>query len=70
MLQILLQDTQFKKAFDSVPFTSKRMFEKVTGTHELLSGLQSGSLVTKVIQKGKHDSELFRIRRKKYLLYQ
>ncbi|HYM21336.1 MAG TPA: DUF1343 domain-containing protein [Candidatus Kapabacteria bacterium] len=70
LFSTLLRDTIFAKAFDSVPFSSKRMFEKVTGTSILLRAFQAGSDVGTIIHSWKQDELTFRTRRKKYLLYQ
>ena len=70
LLSLLLKDTTFAKAFDAVPFASKRMFEKVTGTKKLLNALRAGSSTSHVIESWKQDAASFRIHRKKYLLYQ
>ncbi len=71
----LLSDTAFKKAFDAVAFSSKRMFEKVTGCDDVLklfthvSIHSSGDEVTALINNWKPQVAAFRTKRKKYLLY-
>lgn len=65
----LLKDTNFAKAYSAVVFSSKRMFEKVTGTTALLKAFQTASTPDSVIALWKQDESRFRTLRKKYLLY-
>ncbi len=66
----LLKDTNFAKAYSAVVFSSKRMFEKVTGTTAILKAFQTATSPESVIALWKQDESRFRIQRKKYLLYQ
>ena len=65
----LLKDTNFVKAYSAVVFSSKRMFEKVTGTTALLKAFQTATSPDSVISVWKKDESRFRTLRKKYLLY-
>ncbi|MBS1904831.1 MAG: DUF1343 domain-containing protein [Bacteroidetes bacterium] len=66
----LLSDTAFAKAYSAVVFSSKRMFEKVTGTHDVLKCYNSDTAaLAKVMASWKRDEAAFRTRRQKYLIY-
>ncbi|MEP7234029.1 MAG: DUF1343 domain-containing protein [Ignavibacteriota bacterium] len=66
----LLKDSVFAKSFKSLPMTTRRMFEKVTGTKEILAAFESGRAIQPIIDGWKDSVKSFRGRRKKYLLYQ
>jgi len=69
--KLLDDDTAFAKAYSAVVFSSKRMFEKVTGTHDALSAYEGDTAaLTKVMTSWKRDEAAFRTRRQKYLIYQ
>lgn len=65
----LLKDSVFLKSYKALPFTEKRMFEKVTGTKTLLTYLDNSRSLDPLFFSWKKDTEKFRTHRKKYLLY-
>lgn len=70
LLKKLLADSVFSQSYKTLPFASRKMFEKVTGTHQLLKAFETGGDVGSVLASSKKDALRFRSLRKKYLAYQ
>lgn len=71
LVRRLLENNAFAKAYDAVAFSSKRMFEKVTGTKQILEAFEGDrSTVDAILASWRRDESNFRDRRKKYLIYQ
>jgi uncharacterized protein YbbC (DUF1343 family) len=70
LLKKLLADSVFSRSYKTLPFASRKMFEKVTGTHLLLQAFETGGDIESVLAGSKKDALRFRSLRKKYLLYQ
>ncbi len=66
----LLADSLFSKSYRTLPFRTKRMFAKVTGSNDLSNALESGNKTESVLTGWKKDAARFVTKRKKYLLYQ
>jgi len=70
ILKRLMKDSLFMASYKGLPFSTKKMFEKVTGTHQLLKAFDSRNNLESFIISWKNDVNRFRTMRKKYLLYQ
>jgi uncharacterized protein YbbC (DUF1343 family) len=70
MLQILIiQDSNIRKALFAIPYASRTMFGKVTGSKILFDAISGGKDLRVIFADWQKQSELFRSQRKKYLLY-
>jgi uncharacterized protein YbbC (DUF1343 family) len=69
LFELLLEDSIFAESFTALTFSTRRMFEKVTGTDMIIKALESGENIDSVIISWKKDVNSFRLQRKKYLLY-
>jgi uncharacterized protein YbbC (DUF1343 family) len=70
LLKKLLADSVFAKSYKMLPFSTTKMFEKVTGRHELAKLIEQQSILTPILSGWKRESTAFGISRRKYLLYQ
>jgi uncharacterized protein YbbC (DUF1343 family) len=70
MLQTLISsDTNLLRSYNATTFSTKNMFDKVTGTRELRRCIESGGNLEELFGKWRMESARFREARKKYLLY-
>ncbi len=69
ILKKLLTDSVFARSFHLLPFTTRRMFEKVTGTREIAKAFETGGDIESVLAGWEKDVIRFRTMRKKYLIY-
>ena len=69
VLNNLLDDSVFARSYKGLPLSTKKMFEKVTGTHQLFKALDTKKNIELFIATWRKDVSRFRIMRKKYLLY-
>jgi uncharacterized protein YbbC (DUF1343 family) len=69
-LHALLQsDSNILRSYNATSFSSKRMLDKVTGTTELRRVLGTSGDLDGLFKRWKKDEEAFKLKRKKYLLY-
>jgi len=70
LLQTLIRsDTNLLRSYNATTFSTKNMFDKVTGTRELRRCIESGGDLEELFGKWRTESARFREARKKYLLY-
>ncbi|MFI5262929.1 MAG: DUF1343 domain-containing protein [Candidatus Kapaibacterium sp.] len=70
LFQKLLADSVFLRSYQGLPFSTQRMFEKVTGTSQLLKAFETKADINSILANWKKDDARFRSMRRKYLLYQ
>lgn len=69
LMEELLKDPEFRKVFDAVPQSSRQMFTKVTGTEALLPTIIQCTDLSSLLTTWHQSADLFRTKRKKYLIY-
>ena len=69
LLEAVLHDTGVRTSYDAVPFSSQRMFEKVTGLHGLYDSLRRCEDLAPIFEEWRTECAAFRKERAPYLLY-
>jgi hypothetical protein len=69
MMELMLNDTAFRAAFDAMPYAEHSMFEKVTGERTIVEALRRCAYLSPIFQRWQGDDEKFRADRKPWLLY-
>jgi uncharacterized protein YbbC (DUF1343 family) len=70
IIEKLLADSVFAKSFRGLPAATRIMFNKVTGSKKLMNAFEKNVGVASLIENWKKDVQLFKSRRKPYLLYE
>jgi uncharacterized protein YbbC (DUF1343 family) len=69
MMELMLNDTAFRTAFDAIPYAEHSMFEKVTGERTIAEALRRCADFDPIFERWRVDEEKFRAERKPWLLY-